>query len=168
MRPTPTLAYITTMLVSLTACDGGDPADSGPDTDQADTDVVYYSESCGEPGETYTSGMSHSGDLSSLNFALYADPAPPDKGVNVFTVQITDAASDVGVDGATVLITPFMPEHGHGTNPADYGTAATGDAGSYESVPIDLFMSGLWELTFTVASGDAILDQTTYSFCLEG
>jgi hypothetical protein len=168
MRPTPTLASIATMLVSLSACDGEDLSDSGPLHEQKDTDVVYYSESCGEPGETYTAGMSHSGDLSVLDFALYGDPAPPDKGVNVFTVQVTDAASDVGVDGATVRITPFMPEHGHGTNPVDYGTAATGDAGSYESVPIDLFMSGLWELTFIVSSGDAVLDQTTYSFCLEG
>ena len=48
-----------------------------------------------------------------------------------------------------------------------YTTEATGEAGTYESVPIDLFMSGLWTLTFSVESGDAVLDETTFKFCME-
>jgi len=113
--------------------------------------------------------MSHTGDTGALEFVLLAsDPAPPDKGENRFTIQVRDLASGIGLDGATVTITPYMPEHGHGTNPADFSTEATGEAGTYQSEVLDLFMSGLWELTFSAASGDAVLDQTTFSFCLEG
>jgi hypothetical protein len=113
--------------------------------------------------------MSHTGDLMAIEFVLVSsDPAPPDKGENVFTVSITDVDSDIGIDGATVIVTPYMPEHGHGTTPADFSTEPTGDAGTYQSEAIDLFMGGLWELTFSASSGDAVLDETTFTFCLEG
>ena len=83
-------------------------------------------------------------------------------------MKIIDTATGTPIDGATVPITPFMPEHGHGTNPEFYTTEATGDAGTYESVPMDLFMSGLWTLTFSVQSGDVVLDESTFTFCMEG
>ena len=163
------LLWLTSL--SLACQDGSGPQDSEQSDigHDAHSGIVHYSESCGEPGETYTAGMSHTGDLGAIEFVLVSsDPAPPDKGVNVFTIQVTDLSTGVAIDGATVPITPFMPEHGHGTNPENYETEPTGEAGSYQSVPIDLFMSGLWDLTFTVQSGDTVLDQTTFSFCLEG
>ena len=155
-------------------CSGSDShSDSDSDSDsahQGDSGAdVYQSEYCGEPGETYTAGMSHPGDEGAMAFFLVAsDPAPPDKGENTFTILVQDLESGIAVDGATVNITPFMPEHGHGTNPADYATEATGESGTYQSVPINLFMSGLWDLTFSVASGESVLDETTFTFCLEG
>ena len=162
-----TTAY--TMAFSLLLACQGDSESSDTHAHDSGADHHRFSETCGEPGETYTAGMSHIGDLGAVEFILVtSDPAPPDKGVNVFTIQIIDNATGTPIDGATVPITPFMPEHGHGTNPEFYATEATGAAGTYESVPIDLFMSGLWTLTFAVESGDAVLDETTFKFCMEG
>ena len=157
---------VASLIIAAMACDSTHSHDSGS---HHDSGHGTHSETCGETGETYTAGMSHTGDLKAVEFVLVAaDPAPPDKGENIFTVSISDVGSGVGIDGATVIVTPYMPEHGHGTNPADFGTEATGDAGTYQSEAIDLFMSGLWELTFSASSGDAVLDETTFTFCLEG
>ena len=157
------------LLVLLVSCQGGGTDTADNHHHDSGHSHQHHSASCGEPGETYTAGMSHTGDLGVVEFALVAsDPAPPDKGVNVFTIQITDIETNSPIDGAVVPITPFMPEHGHGTNPEFYTTEATSDAGTYQSEPIDLFMSGLWTLTFSVESGDTVLDETTFSFCLEG
>ena len=51
------------------------------------------------------------------------------------------------VDGATVLITPFMPAHGHGSTAVE---ATESEPGRYSAAKISLFMPGLWELRVRV------------------
>jgi hypothetical protein len=155
------------MLMSCTA--SSDTSEHGEDSGHHMSHDTWYSEVCGEPGETYTAGMSHDGDLGVLEFVLVdTDPTPPDKGENSFRIQINDLASGVGVDGASVIITPFMPEHGHGTSPEYFETAPAGEAGQYQSDVIDLFMAGLWEINFSADQGGVTLDLSTFRFCLEG
>ena len=134
------------MLFLLMACTDSVAHDSG------DTQV------CGLPGDTYSDGMEASG--STYTVALVGDPAPPDKGDNVWTLTITEGGAPA--EGLDVQVEPFMTEHGHGTNPAFYG-ATEGDPGVYTTERFDLFMGGLWDLT--VHAGD---DSVTWSFCLEG
>ena len=128
-----------------------------------------HSETCGEPGETYTAGMTKTGDEGVLSIVIAeADPAPPDKGDNVWILEISDASTGDGVDDATVTIRPYMPEHGHGTSPEYYDTTATGADGLYESATIDLFMGGLWDLTVGAELTDGTTGSATFTFCLEG
>ena len=158
MRVLPVLS-----LLLLTGCPEGDEHDHhhhhhGHDT--SDTANLHF--------EGVTSAQSDGGSFF-VEYTPNPDPIPVSDEFSL-TIVVHDGADTETVLSSvdSVAIDADMPEHGHGTNPADYSTEATGDAGSYESVPIDLFMSGLWTLTFTAASGDAVLDETTYSFCLEG
>jgi hypothetical protein len=158
------------LLSMLQGCAGsGEPSGQEDDSGNQWSEDTWYSEVCGEPGETYTAGISHEGDLGVLEFILVdTDPTPPDKGDNSFRIQVNDMALGVPVDGASVIITPFMPEHGHGTSPEYHETAPAGEAGQYQSDVIDLFMAGLWEINFSADQGGVTLDLSTFRFCLEG
>ena len=60
-----------------------------------------------------------------------------------------------------------MPQMGHLTNPEPTVTAS---GSSYDVTPINFFMDGLWQVTFTLScpSGNATLEDTVnYHFCIE-
>jgi len=114
--------------------------------------------------ETYAAGLEHTGSNELFTFVLEsADPAPPAKGNNDWMVQILDADSNP-VTGATFTVTPFMPDHGHGTSVTPQTSEGTGD---YTISPLYLFMPGLWEVTIRVDSGSDT-DTTKYDFCIQG
>lgn len=137
----------------------GCPSDEGDDTN---TD----SQVCADEGETYAAGMEHAGDAGVYTFVLVAgDPAPPDKGDNTWTLKVLDATGGP-VEGATLTIEPFMPEHGHGSTPASFDGTTAAD-GTVTIGPMDLFMAGTWELTLTADQGGTT-DTTIFAFCLEG
>ena len=104
------------------------------------------------------------------------DPTPPEKGDNTMTLTLTDLDGNAITD-ATMTVEPFMTDHGHGTTPATFALINNGD-GSYTSEAIDLFMSGVWDLTFTATfqaestdtgTQDAeTVDSAVFSFCIEG
>ena len=96
-----------------------------------------------------------------------ADPAPPDVGKNSWTVKVTDAKGEV-VEGAAVIAEPVMPHHGHGTFPESWEFKAGDKAGEYTVSGMDLFMSGYWETTLTIADKDGNTDTVMFIFCLEG
>lgn len=124
---------------------------------------------CGDVAEldTWAPGVAHHGDGDVLSFALTAaDPAPPDKGDNVWTIRITTVADAAPVDGVSVTVAPLMPEHGHGTNPASFGASPSGEPGTYVTEPFDLFMGGVWEIT--VAASGSTSDSAVFRFCVEG
>jgi hypothetical protein len=93
-----------------------------------------------------------------------SDPGPPVKGSNTWTIAITDAAS-AAVEGATVNVTPFMPDHGHGTSAKPVVTAQPG--GIYSASPVYLFMPGVWRVSVSVKIGD-ITEVVSFYFCIEG
>ena len=46
---------------------------------------------------------------------LSAEPAPPaNSDQNAWTVKLTDADAGAPIEGATLIVAPYMPQHGHG------------------------------------------------------
>jgi hypothetical protein len=115
--------------------------------------------------DIYTAGLAKqtSGALSVK--LMDASPAPPAKQSNTLTFVVTDAAGKP-VDGATVSITPFMPDHGHGSSVKPTVTPMGG--GTYDAKNVYLPMPGLWRLTVTVQMPDVAAQDVAFSFCIDG
>lgn len=113
--------------------------------------------------DTYVAGLSKTGESGTVTFALDADPAPPAKGDNTWTLTITEGSAPAA---GTLTVTPFMPDHGHGT-PIEVEVTDNGD-GTHTATPVNLWMPGLWEVTldFELAAGGT--DSAVYAFCIEG
>ncbi len=71
-------------------------------------------------------------------------------GRNELDIYVTDNKGS-GIEGATIQITPWMPEHGHGS-PWPPTVTEKGN-GLYRAV-IPIIMIGHWELKFTIRKGD--------------
>ena len=80
---------------------------------------------------------------------LDSTPGPPVKGPNTWTLEIDDASSGVALDGVVLSVTPWMPDHNHGTTPVGVTPAGSG---TYTLAPVYLYMSGLWQIKMTVAA----------------
>jgi hypothetical protein len=94
-------------------------------------------------------------------------PGPPVKGNNSWTIEIDDAASGAPVDGLQVSVTPWMPDHGHGTQPVV--VSAVGGPGQYGLMPVYLYMSGFWQVQIGIKStGGAVAtqDQAIVPICI--
>jgi hypothetical protein len=72
----------------------------------------------------------------------------PAKGVDVWNVEIDRADSMAPVDGLTLTVVPYMPDHRHGTTPV--GVMPVGSGGDYTINPLNLYMAGYWEITVSV------------------
>jgi hypothetical protein len=91
-------------------------------------------------------------------------PGPPVKGNNTWQVKLLDA-NNQPVTGAMIKVTPFMPDHGHGTSVVPQVTPM-GDG--YTVTPLYLFMAGLWQVTIEVDSSPAGADSAVFYFCIPG
>lgn len=128
-----------------------------------------HAETCGDEGDHYMAGMVASGTEGLVDLTLVdADPGPPEKGDNLLVLSLAWAADDSPVEGASVVLRPWMPEHGHGSSPETFAVTASTDPGAYETEPVNLFMGGLWELMFEVETLDGDTDSATFTFCVEG
>ena len=128
-----------------------------------------HAETCGEPGDDYVAGMVANGTEGLVDVTLVsADPGPPEKGDNLFVLSLSDAADDALLEGATVVLRPWMSEHGHGSSPETFAVTAGTEAGTYETEPVNLFMGGLWDLVFEVETAEGNTDTATFTFCIEG
>ncbi len=153
-------------LAGLWAC----PSDTTDDSAAPDSGHDnHHAESCGIATDHFMVGMTAAGEQGVVDVVLVAaDPAPPDKGDNVVTVQAVDAIDGTALDGATLTLAPFMPEHGHGSSPESFSLTATGNPGEYVTETFDLFMGGVWDLTFQVTTAAAESDEATFRLCVEG
>jgi hypothetical protein len=147
-------------LAVVTACHGGEPP---PDADEALACI-----NAGR-GETYTVGLEHVGAAGVLDFKLMsATPAPPAFNDNTWVIQIHTMTSGVVGDpatGATIAVSPFMPDHQHGT-PIRAKVEAMPTAGQYKLSPINMWMPGYWEVTISADTGTA-RDSVIYKFCIQ-
>lgn len=107
-------------------------------------------------------GTSEDGSIT-LEF-LDADPSPPGKGDNVWKIEVTSPSGPV--DGATIAVDAFMPDHGHSSTVVPDVTPL-GD-GVYVLDPIDLFMPGVWEITIDVAPPGGTVQAVLFTFCVIG
>jgi hypothetical protein len=101
-------------------------------------------------------------------------PGAPHKGTNELTIEILDAAGAplvlTGPDGkllpgVTVTVTPWMPDHAHGSARKTIVTP-TGN-GRYTITDIWLSMAGLWQLPVTVTTPSGV-QEASFQFCLDG
>jgi hypothetical protein len=95
---------------------------------------------------------------------MTAEPAPPAKGNNAWTLQLFDA-SGAPIEGADVSLTPYMPDHAHGSAVKPEVKAQGG--GNYGVSRIYLPMSGFWEFTVTVVRG-GVSEEAKFGFCIDG
>jgi hypothetical protein len=97
---------------------------------------------------------------------LGASPSPPVKGNNTWTVQLLDAKGQP-INGAAIVTKAFMPDHGHGSSIKPQATAK-GTDGTYEITPVNLFMPGVWQITFEVTTAGGVADSAVVMFCIDG
>jgi YtkA-like len=115
----------------------------------------------------YAAGLSATSSDGKLKASLAAaQPAPPEKGLNTWTLQLADGSGDA-VSGATMTVTPWMPDHGHGSSITPQ-VMPMASAGTYEVSLLDLFMPGIWQVTFAVTMPSGPDEKVTFSFCIDG
>lgn len=146
-------------ITTVAACRGGDAA---PDADEALACMTSGR------GDSYVVGLERPGVGGALDFKLMsATPAPPGFNDNTWIIQInTMSAGVVGAPatGASLIVTPFMPDHQHGT--LKVNVEAMPDAGQYKLTPINMWMPGYWETTIDVQVG-SVRDRVVYGFCIQ-
>src|SRR5262252_9392073 len=121
MKRSPTVPLLFALGASfwLAAC-GSDPPSNGPDAQ----DIGCLND---PRAMTYTANMQLQGVGNLLTFVLeQSDPAPPIKGTNTWKLKVVDGANQA-VTGASLMVVPFMPDHGHGTSVVP-AVAPNGDA----------------------------------------
>lgn len=140
---------------ALAACDDGAMAgDDGAQVERGcDTEIR---------DDDYALGLAKTGERWTVTF-VEALPAPPTRGDNTWTMRVTDAAG-APVPGLELSVSPFMPDHMHGTT-VETVVMEIGD-GKYALDPVNLFMPGLWEVTLELGS-ESSEDEVTFAFCVD-
>jgi hypothetical protein len=95
-------------------------------------------------------------------------PGPPVKGNNTWTVQVEDVETGTALDGLTLTILPWMVLHNHGT--LEVTVTPSGEPGQYTLAPMYLYMSGVWDVRFTIVGAPtdvgAASDTATIKICI--
>lgn len=140
---------------------GGDTTSSGA---AGGTPSICASDPRGEPYHPGLSAKAMDGAIS-VRF-VDANPAPPTRGNNTFTIILTDK-SGAPIDGADIQTKTWMPDHGHGSS-IDPTARADKTPGGYVIDPVNLFMPGIWQITFDVTEKDETTDSVMFTFCIDG
>jgi YtkA-like len=160
MRSRLVLSMVVVVAGLAAACSGGDDDEKG-------SSGAPPASGCAADNrkDTYAAGMSKTAGSLSVKL-VESKPGPPIKGTNAMTFEVRDTAGQP-VDGATLTVTPWMPDHAHGTPTKPVVTPAGG--GVYNVEKIYLPMAGLWQIKVAVQpAGGGPLQETTFQFCLDG
>lgn len=93
---------------------------------------------------------------------LSADPDPPAANLNAWAVKIADG-SGKPLPSLPLTVKLFMPDMYHGANSP---WVDGGAGGSYQISEINLFMPGIWQITFQVDADGG--DSAQVDFCITG
>lgn len=116
--------------------------------------------------DNIVSGLEKKGDRGQVTFRLMATtPAPPARLDNTWTLHLESGGTSL--DGATISARPFMPDHRHGTSIKPVITP-TGNPGDYKFDRLNLWMPGLWEITFEATSASGSKDLAVFRVCIPG
>lgn len=149
------LSALAACLALSIAC-GGD--DDGMDPEDVNCDLETRA-------DDYFAGIQKDGTTYSV-LLMDSMPAPPTRGDNAWTVQVVDG-NGTPVDGMSVAVRPFMPDHGHGT-PIDAVVTAGATTGEWVLSPVNLWMPGYWEVTLDLDDGGGgAVDGVTFKFCID-
>ena len=154
--------WLALMFAGCAGGSGSGDLDAGPG--EADSGFV----SCASDSrvQAYAPGMSvHDGAGDREYVLTAANPAPPARGTNTWTVKVLDATGqpmpDLQLDAAA-----FMPEHGHGSDVVPQ-VGSNGD-GTYSVGPLYFFMPGVWRVTLSDSDGGAATESGVFFLCIEG
>lgn len=157
------LAPLALTATALAGCSGGDT-----DTSSTTTAATTETSACATDtrAQAYAVGLKSTSEDGAVTITFVdADPAPPAKGNNIWTVKIT-GKDGKPLSGATIETTSYMPDHAH-TSPIK-PTATEKDPGTYEVTPVNLFMPGVWEVTLDVTPAGGSAEAVKFTFCIAG
>lgn len=157
---------LTIGLLATLACREDEPAPAAEAADATTISDAATISCANDPRkDTYTANLEKAGASGVYRFTLLsATPAPPIRGTNSWSLRLTDTSGAV-LSGATVDISPYMPDHGHG--PSVKAAATEEGDHSYTVAPLYFFMPGLWQVTFKASVADKS-DTAVFTFCVEG
>lgn len=133
--------------------------------DPAEEEHEHMSKGCAEEtrAEDFHIGLAQEGERTVVEIAD-AEPSTPIRGDNTWVLKVSDL-SGAPMDGMSVGVKPWMPDHGHGT-PIQVEVTELGE-GQYEATPINLFMAGYWELTSEIVDESGTTDEVVFRVCVE-
>ncbi len=153
----------------------GDATDAA-ETDESATDAAQTEgeqpdassaeeEPCGGRGEALD-GLEVESEQGLMLRLIAAEPEEQIVGDNAWTFAIEDDGSPVEGLEEVMAVTPFMPDHGHGTAVAVEISEV--EAGQYELSPVNLRMPGYWLITIEIdaLSEDDEPDVATFGVCV--
>ncbi len=157
-------ATLVSVTAVATAC-GDDAATGSEDGTHAGAGGAHSDTECME----YSQGMQHVGANGWTVSIDDAVPAPPALGDNAWDVTVLDASGGAPDEEVTLLVTPEMPAHGHGSAAP---TVSKLGSGKWDVDAINLRMPGQWTVTFAMLDPvtpdpDKPLDSVTFSFCVD-
>ena len=144
------------VLLLLGACGSNDKdaAEPPPDT----TELGCDAETRAEP---FTAGMAKTGGKGLSVALMNADPAPPARYNNRWTLQGRDSSGNA-IEGASLKVVGRMPDHPHSCPRQSIVTDQGG--GMYDADPVSLGMAGFWVIKVYVQSA-SVSDSVEFKFC---
>lgn len=148
---------VAALALALAACAGDDGGD----------DTTYNCEA-DDRDEPFTANNARDG-ASGVRFTIVsADPVLPIRGNNTWIVDVARDGQPVAAGDGLLELTPFMPDHRHGTGIKAIWTPDPSVPGRFSVSPINLWMPGVWELTFVQTPTVGLRDQVMFTFCITG
>lgn len=155
------LSVLASAAVVLAACSSDESSSSSSSSSSGTPQTACQKDT---RKDIYTAGMTKKASTVSVQI-VDATPSPPAKLMNTMNVKVTDAAGNP-VDGATISVTPYMPDHAHGSSVTPVVTPKGG--GLYAIEKLYYPMAGLWQVTLTVTTPGASPQDVVFNFCLDG
>lgn len=135
------------------------------DHSQHGDDGESYNCAAEDRDDDFVVGLTKPGQSNKLSFKLLsATPAPPARGDNTWLLEVSSVATSAPMPGVTMVATPFMPDHQHGT-PISVVITPQATDGQYELAPVNMWMPGLWQTTIEAQVG-ADTDKVVFAFCI--
>jgi hypothetical protein len=105
-------------------------------------------------------GSVFDGDVLSVRVAAL-DPDPPEVGENTWEI---DVLGPDPVAGCSLVVTPWMPDHGHG---GAVDTATEVDPGRWRLEGLDLRMGGFWQVAMGLDCGEVGAESVDVLVCVD-
>lgn len=156
---------VTAVILAL-ACAFTGAGSLGCSDDAGDDGGATYNCEAETRDEQFLAGMQKVGAGGVQVTLMSATPAPPGRDDNTWVIDVAQGGAPLA--DATIEVTPFMPDHRHGTSVAVVVTPDATTPGRYELSPINLWMPGLWEITIEVTPAGGARDSVVFRFCITG
>lgn len=136
--------------------------------DDAPADDATYNCEADDRDEPFAINLARTGAGGTTFTIVSADPALPIRGNNAWVIDVSRDGAPVPATDGEFLVTPFMPDHRHGTGIKAIWTPDPATPGRFTVSPINLWMPGVWEVTFEETPTGGARDQVKFTFCITG